>query len=276
MASTPQTQGAQSIRRALAILNVLAIGRDSGMRLSEVCRSTGLSRPTVHRILRVLAEEGLVEHRLNTRRYAIGDQVSILALARNARSPLLRVSEPYLREAALKLGDAVFLTVRTGLDSVCIARQLGNVPTGVWMAEVGARRPLGVSNAGVAMLSLLADDEVDEILVRNRDRLRAYGIREAALRSLVHEAKMQGYVVQPQGLVRGTKVVSVGLPVSRHSPLAALTVVGIDRRMTSQRLSEIREALQTHAHDLVLAIIQSGKTGRHTSPFSSRAIERTK
>ena len=129
MTNRLRTQGTQSIRRALEVLNHLAVGRDVGVRLSDLCRSTGLSRPTAHRILRVLSEEGLVEHRPETRRYVIGDQVAILALARNPRLPLLRAAEPHLRQVAAKIGDAVLLTVRTGLDSVCLGRQLDRKST---------------------------------------------------------------------------------------------------------------------------------------------------
>ena len=40
--------GAQAIRRALAVLRILATGREEGVPLSEVVRSTGLTRPTAH------------------------------------------------------------------------------------------------------------------------------------------------------------------------------------------------------------------------------------
>ena len=55
--SPTRSDGTQSIRRALAILDALAIGRDRGVRLVDVTRRTGLSRPTAHRILRVLVED---------------------------------------------------------------------------------------------------------------------------------------------------------------------------------------------------------------------------
>jgi DNA-binding IclR family transcriptional regulator len=51
-------EGAQSIRRALAVLRLVAGGQETGVRLVDVVRGAGLSRPTAHRILRVLVEEG--------------------------------------------------------------------------------------------------------------------------------------------------------------------------------------------------------------------------
>ena len=77
----------QAIRRALFLLRVLATGGESGLPLKEVVQATRLSRPTVHRIVHVLMEEGLVERHERSGRYAIGTQVPELALARPTRSP---------------------------------------------------------------------------------------------------------------------------------------------------------------------------------------------
>ena len=74
--------GAQSLRRALSVLRVVAAGREAGLPLSEVVQATGLTRPTAHRLVNVLVEEGIVEKRARSKRYAIGHQVPELALAR--------------------------------------------------------------------------------------------------------------------------------------------------------------------------------------------------
>ena len=50
-------------------------------------QATSLTRPTVHRIVHVLIEEGIVERSDKSGRYAIGGQVPELALARQSRSP---------------------------------------------------------------------------------------------------------------------------------------------------------------------------------------------
>src|SRR5258706_14771386 len=108
-------QGAQAIRRALGVLRILATGREEGVPLAEVVQSTGLTRPTAHRILHVLIEEGIVEKSEKSGRYVIGRQVPELALARQSRSPLLAAAEPYLAQVSEQVGDTLFLTVRTGL-----------------------------------------------------------------------------------------------------------------------------------------------------------------
>src|SRR3954451_1088718 len=166
--------GAQAIRRALRVLRILATGREEGIALAEVVRSTGLTRPTAHRIIHVLIEEGLVEKNEATGRYAIGRQVPELALARRSSSPLLAAAQPHLAQVSQQIGDTLFLTVRTGLDTLCVARRIGSYPIQVLSIEVGARRPLGVSSAGVVILAAMPAAEARKIVLANEARFMAY------------------------------------------------------------------------------------------------------
>src|SRR6185369_10634180 len=145
--------GTQSIQRAVAVLRILAAAREAGLGLTEISMHAELTRPTTHRILSVLVAEGIVEQRPGTRRYVVGEQIPLLALSRRARDPLLDIVRPHLRAVVGEIGDAGFLTRRAGLDTVCVARQLGTYPIQVLAWDVGERRPLGVTIAGIAILS---------------------------------------------------------------------------------------------------------------------------
>src|SRR5690606_27427081 len=52
--------GTQSIQRAARLLRELAARNRQGMRLIDVAHSSGLQRPTVHRMLKCLTAENLV------------------------------------------------------------------------------------------------------------------------------------------------------------------------------------------------------------------------
>jgi hypothetical protein len=83
------------------------------------------ARPTAHRILNQLIHEGLVEQRQEPTRYLIGEQISMLALARPVKSPILAAAEGELDRLREAIGDTLFLTVCTNLDTLCIARRVG-------------------------------------------------------------------------------------------------------------------------------------------------------
>ena len=237
-------QGAQAIRRAVTVLRIVAAGREDGVPLAEVVQSTGLTRPTAHRILHVLVEEGIVEKNENSGRYVIGRQVSELALARQSRSPLLAAAEPWLTEVSRQVGDTLFLTVRTGPDTLCVARRIGIYPIQVLSIEVGARRPLGVSSAGIAILAALPAHEARGIVSDNQIRFRGYRTTAARALDRIAETRRRGYCLHQPGLVHGTKAISTTIKAPDGQPAAAITIAAVRNRLGPRREDEIVEILR--------------------------------
>jgi DNA-binding IclR family transcriptional regulator len=241
------TAGAQSIRRSLAILRIVASGQESGVRLVDVCNALGLNRPTVHRILRVLVEEGAVEKDAESHRYLIGREVSLLGLARIARFPIRAIAEPHLRELAQALGDTIFLTIRNGDDSVCLAREPGSYPIKVLSIEVGARRPLGVGVAGLVLLGDLPADEIRGIVQRNASRLRALKLEPATIAARARRADAAGHAYVAAGVVPGTSAVAVPVRHPDGRVLAALALTAIRDRLMEGAVRDRVAAMEKHA-----------------------------
>lgn len=252
-ASEPR-QGAQAIRRALAVLRILAAGRENGVPLAEVVRATGLTRPTVHRIIHVLIEEGIVERHERSGRYAIGNQVPELALARARPSALLVAANPSLRRASAAIGDTLFLTVRTGTDTLCVDRRIGTYPIQVLSIEVGARRPLGVSSAGVAILAAMPAQEARKIVAANEKRFETYRTDAATVLEQVAAARRRGYNMREIGLVQGTKSVSTWIKTPDGRAAAAMTVSAVRTRLSPRREPEVAEILLREARTIEQAI----------------------
>jgi DNA-binding IclR family transcriptional regulator len=250
--------GAQAIRRALSVLRILAAGRENGVRLADVVHATALTRPTVHRIVHVLIEEGIVEHNDKSGRYAIGRQVTELALARPSRSTLLVAAEPLLQQVSQRIGDTLFLTARTGLDTLCVARRLGSYPIQVLSIEVGARRPLGVSSAGVAILAAMAPHEARKIVAANQVRFEPYRTSPATVLRQIADARRRGYGVRDIGLVQGTKSISAWISSPDGQPAAAITITAIRNRLNHRREDEVAVILVQAAKSIEQRIVTIG------------------
>jgi len=246
-------QGGQAIRRALNVLRTLAVGGEKGVPLVEIVQATSLTRPTVHRIVHVLIEEGIVERSDRTGNYVVGRQVPELALARPSRSPLMVAAEPYLAEASAQLGDTLFLTVRTGLDTLCVARRIGSYPIQVLSIEVGVRRPLGVSSAGVAILAAMPAAEARKIVLANEPRFSAYRTDTATVLGQIQLARRRGYTLRDVGLVQGTKSLSAWIRTPDGQPAAAITLSAIRNRMSPRRAIEVAEFLLAAARAIETA-----------------------
>lgn len=242
---TSFSDGTQSVRRATTLLRILASA--NGLRLTEIGRASGLSLPTVRRLLKAMMEDGLVEQDVESRHYSIGEELSMLALARPFRLPLLAKADMHLRKLAQDVGDATFLTIQSRLDSLCVGRYIGTYPIQVMTINVGARRPLGVSSAGLVILADLPTAKADDIMKRNSKRFAAYGVDfKAAVRRLA-QAREHEYSINNTGLTVGTRTISVPLGGTKHTPSAAITVVAIQRRLTSDRIPEVVGLMQEAA-----------------------------
>lgn len=217
----PPRDGAQSVRRSLMLLDILADAPPAGLSLSEIARRCELSAPTARRILKVLTAFGAVEQRERTRRYVIGDRIPVWAAARPARLRLVDVVRPFLDRASEEIGHTAFLSSRTDLDATCLAHvSAGEVP----LVPLGSRRPLGMPACSWAMLAELPEDEAVGIVLRNHDRLHRHGIEPGEIHRLLGETRRRGFAFREQGRVTGLTTVSLAIRPLRPSHLAAITV----------------------------------------------------
>jgi DNA-binding IclR family transcriptional regulator len=246
-ATGESANGVQSVRRALAVLRLVATGQERGVRLTDIADMSGLSRPTVHRILKVLIDETAVEQDPLTRRYLIGTELSLLGLARAGRFPIRAIAEPYLLALASEVGDTVFLSVRHGADSACIARYLGSHQIQVLSIDVGARRPLGASVSGIVLLAGMEPKTAAELTQANASRLALQGRRVAEVLRQVQAARERGHVYTPEGVMPGTSAVAVPVRDGRGQVLAAVSIAALADRLDRKRIPVVLAQMQEHA-----------------------------
>lgn len=258
-APTNAVTGAQSIHRAFSVLRLLANSGAGGMRLTEIAQDLGLSPPTAYRILRVLMEEGAVERLLPGRRYVVGAEVALLGLSTRARLSLQEIADPILGRLCQEVGDAVFLTVRSGYDSVCADRKIGTYPVQVLSIGVGSRRPLGVSVGAMAILSALPPAKATTILKANAARFEPYKVTLDTLMERLAVAREKGYVYADPAIVRSTRAVAVPVCDAAGNPAAAISTIAIRQRLPASRTTTLVTLLRRAAGELSEALSARAK-----------------
>jgi DNA-binding IclR family transcriptional regulator len=233
--------GVQSIDRALEIVRILAFSNtSSGMRFSDLQIATGLSKGTLHRILKTLCAQRFVEQDASTRLYFLGmDFLALGARAAN-RSDIQALARASLVRLAKRTGDTVALSVRSGNDAVCVDRQEGNFPIKTLTLNVGTRRPLGVGSGSMALLAALPDAAVRDIVRRNSRRLTAFPTYSVdTLLTLVDQTRRQGYAFNDGRILRGMSGIALPILGARQQPLAAISIAAINDRMNPGRRAEL-------------------------------------
>jgi IclR family acetate operon transcriptional repressor len=105
--SEPEARGTLgTVRNAALLLTLLSEG-PAYQQLTDLAERSGLSVPTVHRLLRSLVLAGLVEQDPASSRYGLGPELVRLSHRYLARLPVLSALAPYL----VPLRDAVQATV---------------------------------------------------------------------------------------------------------------------------------------------------------------------
>ncbi len=239
--------GTQSIERALLLLREIAAHNRSGSRLLDLATRTSLQRPTVHRMLKCLSHEGMVQQDPDTHRYYLGSMAFELGLTAAPRFNLREISHPGMARIAESTGDTVFLTQRSGLDAVCIDRHEGTFPIKTFTLDIGMRRPLGVGTGSLAIVASLPDDEIQTIVTNNQSRYEEYGVSSAALLSQARKAQKLGYSMREAPTLAGVRSVGHAIRNQSGTPFAALSVSSISSRMTEKRVMEIAALLKNEA-----------------------------
>jgi DNA-binding IclR family transcriptional regulator len=236
--------GTQSIERALTLMREIAAHNRTGSRLLDLASRTGLQRPTVHRMLKCLTVEDMVQQDPETHRYFLGPMVFELGLTAAPRFNLREICHPAMGRIADATGDTVFLTQRSGLDSVCVDRQEGTFPIKTFTLEIGMRRPLGVGTGSLAILSALSDEEVKHVISSITPRLPEYGLTPTSLLAQVKRAQKLGFAVREMPSLAGVR--SVGQAIHNQSGVAfaGLSVSAISSRMNEKRVTELATLLR--------------------------------
>ena len=99
-----------TVRHAAVLFALLSEG-PAHRQLTDLAQRSGMSLPTVHRLLRSLVAAGLVEQDPHSLRYGLGPELVLLAERYLARLPVLNALSPYLVE----LRNVTKATVLVGL-----------------------------------------------------------------------------------------------------------------------------------------------------------------
>lgn len=276
--STRPAAGAQAIDRACALLKEIARNGMAGVRLVDLTASSGLTRPTVHRMLQSLSAADFVRQDPTTKRYKLGAAIYGLALA--APSPLDSLAElrPLLDELAARTGDAAYLMLRRGDEVQCLARAEGSAPIRTYLIDVGALRPIGTTIAGIAMIAPLSDDEVDAILLRTAAAMRQY--RNATpeyVRREIDFTRQHGYCVSEGIFIKGATGISAAVPRADGAPFLAISLSAISSRVPKSRVRPLADDLLRTCAKMAQILARAARTpvpavahrptagGRHTA-----------
>lgn len=251
MGQSPKPESNQGIERTLRLLKAVAAGNSTGRRLGEIVKDVALSKSTTHRLLRALADQGAVEYLPDTGRFFLGYDMFEICIAAGNRFGLLELAKPVLARLVEQTEDTVYLSVRNGLEAICLARMEGSFPIKTLTLNVGDRRPLGAGAGSLALLAFQPDEERPRIIQENFRRSAMYPrFSIESVTALVEATRRQGFALNDGLLVQGMSAIGVPIFGQNGIAIAAISAAAISSRMKPQRRANIVAWLNAEARKL--------------------------
>ncbi|MGW7774633.1 IclR family transcriptional regulator [Pseudomonas machongensis] len=258
--------GVSVVSRLFAVLRVLGEAPVEGMRVIELAEQVGLSQPTVHRLVRSLVDEGMVEQEARSKRYRLSLAFFALAARAGNSGNLRDLVRPSLLRLSASLGDSLFLLARSGFDAVCLDRSEGPYPIRTFTGDIGGRVALGVGQGSLAILAFLPEEEREAVIRNNLPRLRDFHLYdEVFLRAEVENVRRQGYAARNTGVLPGMAGLAVPILDGNGHAVAALSVATISDRLGPERLPMVVELLKRETAAIGPRINPFDPTLRHPS-----------
>jgi len=244
------------VERAFKLLDLLATS-DAGYTLSDLARLLGMSKGSVHGLLKTL-ESGSVVEMDSERRYALGPRIYNLTQSYIRGSGLRRYALPAMRRLAARTGETVFLG-QIEPDGVRIVERVD---------EPGQRSVLRVSARRGAHIHLLAG-AIGRVVLANwpparRERyLHSQALPRFTERSMtdpsaylaaVEETARTGIGVDHEEYLTGVNAVAAAIHGLDGQIIALVWIVGFSAYFTEEAMVRAGEALRAETREISRAL----------------------
>jgi IclR family transcriptional regulator, pca regulon regulatory protein len=224
----------QSLERGLAVIRAFDAANPA-LTLSDVARSTGLTRAAARRFLHTLAELGYV--RSDGRLFSLRPRVLDLGYSYLSSLSLPEVAMPHMEHLVEQVRESCSLSVLDGEDVVYVAR----VPTKRIMTvaiNVGTRFPAYATSMGRVLLAHAESAWLDEYLatVQMVALTRTTVTSPARLREKLVKVRAQGFCLVDQELEEGLRSIAVPVHESAGGVVAAMNVSATIRRGSAESI----------------------------------------
>ena len=237
-----------AIDKCFQILSLLGKKKEA-MGITEISNELSLNKSTVFNMVYTLTDLGVLENHEN--KFRFGTSLYVLGKAAEQGSDLIRNIHPYLKDISKKTFLSAFLGIRSGLKAIIIDKSDSAYDLKI-SSEIGARIPLVAGAHGKAFLSLLKDEEINDIL--SNLELKKYTRFSASDKqkylNIVTQVRKDGFAYEDEEYLEGIRALAIPLNLKRAGFQCAIWAVGLKSQMKKKALKSNIEFLKQIAHKI--------------------------
>lgn len=240
----PQPRGI--LGRYAAVLEAVAASR-SGLSLTEIMRSTGLSSATIYRLLNALVDVGYLAQEEGQKRYALGPRLVRLFHLAHSRATLSMLVKPVLQGLVSRFGETAFVAKLNGegAESVVSASPEDYAKSYV---QPGRLMPINAAASAKAIFAFQSKAVIAKALAAP---LRKYTDKtvtdQAALRRDLERVRTQGFAVCADELDPGVLSYACPIHLGNAGVLYSVGIVALKTRLMKFERAEVVAALDDAA-----------------------------
>jgi DNA-binding IclR family transcriptional regulator len=222
----------QSYRRMMDVLQCFSTSARR-LTLAQIAMSTGLPRPTVHRILGALKEIGFIEQDVKGGGYMLGIGLYELGSLSLANMDLHREAQPFVEQLARQCSASVHLGIFNGHAVVLIERGEVDEPRKRLSARLETA-PIHCTGVGKAVGAFLPDEVVHRVAAEGLQGYTPHTLTTlAALQRDYAKIRRRGYALDNEELQLFVRCVAAPIRNASGRVFAGISVSGPADRMTA-------------------------------------------
>ena len=243
-----ETNLVQSVDRALRIIEFLA-ENPTGSGITEISKSLGLSKGTVHRLISTLKERDFAYQSSNTELYRLSYKILYLYNCISNNIDMFKVSRPIIRKFADKVDATVHLATldekRSNIVYIDRIEPMNSQKPFVMSSRVGKKAPCYCTAAGKMLLSQYSDDEIRDIM--KGEEYKTY--TDKTIKNIdefleeIHKVRKQGYALDENEYDHGIICISIPIYNSYDKFDFAMSVTGLILYTKAEELINLKDQL---------------------------------
>lgn len=234
----------QSVERALQILDLFN-EQATELKITDISKLMGLSKSTLHSLLKTLQLHGYIDQNLENGKYRLGMKLVERGHFVVGSIDIRQKAKGWLTELSRRTGQTTHLGILDGREGVYIEKIEGKLAA-IAYSRIGRRLPVHATAIGKVLIAWLGEPELNALL--EGYQYTTYTPSTLASREELMAAltltREQGYALDSEENEQGVRCVAV--PVWNHESrvIAALSLSTLTSRVDDAELANFREQLQ--------------------------------
>ncbi|MEH7117476.1 IclR family transcriptional regulator [Neobacillus vireti] len=229
----------QSIERAADVLE-LFLQTNKELSVKEMSEKLGLSKSTVHGIIKTLEFRGYLRQNPDDLKYGLGMKLFELGNRVSSQFDLVKMARPIIQKLVDQLKETVHLVVFERDEVIYVEKMEGPGALRIY-SQIGKKAPIHCTGVGKAILAFQEEKEMERLLsTADIEPFTNYTITDKEdIKKHLQTVREQGYAIDDEEIELGLKCVAAPIFNQYGKVIAAISCASPKMRLDDTKLSEV-------------------------------------